>query len=547
MWLQKMHLKSSSLNKLCSLFGLLFLFSVVQAQTDTLEYSLTTPYNTLYTHLSYMQDDNFHPQIAATVFDAERYSTEEATNLAIELKQILDGRAIYIDLEDVPREPNYRDSVSGKARYYITDHYPELYLEKSGKRWLVANKSARKIDEWHKELYPLGTDKLLELFPKGGSKIMGLYTWQLVGLLILITISFVLHKVFTFIIEKILIQTIHRMGYKKLANEVIVPMAKPISFLVIFPLLILFVPVLQLPITMNRYVIYTLKAIWPVFAIVFFYRLVDIISIYLAKLADKTESTLDDQLVPLLRKVLKTFVVIVGGLFILDNLEFDITGLIAGISIGGLAFALAAQDTIKNFFGSLMIFVDRPFQVGDWITSGDVDGTVEEVGFRSTRIRTFRNSLMYIPNGVITNQMIDNHGLRVYRRFMTQIAVTYDTPPELIDVFVQGLKEIVKGHEKTRKDYFEIHLNDMGASSLNILFYIFFSVPSWTEELRARHEILLEIIKLADELGVNFAFPTQTLHVETFPEKIGNSPSYTKNTPELKKKLEQFLKSNPSK
>ncbi|MEQ8573519.1 MAG: mechanosensitive ion channel, partial [Fulvivirga sp.] len=133
-------------------------------------------------------------------------------------------------------------------------------------------------------------------------------------------------------------------------------------------------------------------------------------------------------------------------------------------------------------------------------------------------------------------------GLRKYRRFMTKIAMTYDTPPHLIDVFVEGLKKIVDNHPKTRKDYYEIHFNDMGASSLDVLFYIFFDVPSWTEELRSRHEVLLEIVKLADQLGVNFAFPTQTLHVESFPEKKSNSPEYTENSPELKKKLESFLK-----
>lgn len=509
---------------------------------DTLTYNLSTPYNTVLTHLEYLQDDNYHPKVAAKVFNPETIHKDNARQLAVELKQIYDGRGIYIDLEGIPRERDFRDTVSQKSRFYIVpEKYPDLYLEKVGKRWYYSNKTASKIDGWHKEVYAFGTDKLLEILPTGGSKYFGLYTWQLIGILILITAAFILHKLFTLVFEKLIIEVMVRFGYKRLADEVVIPVAKPISFLVIFPLLILFVPVLQLPITMSEYVIIGLRAIWPVFAIVFFYRLVDIVSLYFGRLADKTESTLDDQLVPLVRKVLKTFVVIVGGLFILDNLDFDITGLIAGISIGGLAFALAAQDTIKNFFGSLMIFVDRPFQVGDWITSGDVDGTVEEVGFRSTRIRTFRDSLMYIPNGVITNQMIDNHGLRVYRRFMTTLSLTYDTPSDRIEIFVEGLKEIVKKHDKTRKDYFEIHFNDMASSSLNILFYIFFKVPSWSEELRARHEVLLDIINLADRIGVNFAFPTQTLHVETFPEKKGNSPEYTESTPELKKKVEQFL------
>ncbi|UII32596.1 mechanosensitive ion channel family protein [Fulvivirga ulvae] len=533
---------------------ILFLFLIFNSAygqentRDTLEYSLVTPYNTILTHLGYLQDDNYHPGIAAKALNPEYAKGEKAEELAIMLKQILDGRGIMIDLDEVPRKSDFVDTVTNKRRYYLTKQFPELYVEKAGKRWYFSGRTIKSIPKWHKEVYPFGTDKLLKLLPSlGTTKILGLYVWQLMGVLILILLSFLLHKLFTFLFEKLIIQLLLKLGYQKLADEVVIPIAKPISFLVIFPFLIVLVPVLQLPITMSEYVILTLRAVWPIFAIVFFYRLVDIISIYLSKLADKTESTLDDQLVPLLRKVLKTFVVVVGGLFILDNLEFDITGLIAGLSIGGLAFALAAQDTIKNFFGSLMIFVDRPFQVGDWITSGDVDGSVEEVGFRSTRIRTFRNSLMYIPNGVITNQMIDNHGLRVYRRFMTTIALTYDTPPDLIEVFVEGLKEIVKNHPNTRKDYYEIHFNDMGDSSLNILFYIFFQVPSWTEELRSRHEVLLDIIRLAERIGVNFAFPTQTLHVETFPEKKGNSPVYTKNTAELKKTVEDFLASKKAK
>ncbi len=525
------------------LFSFTFSYGQVVEQ-DSLEYSLATPYDAIFTHLRYLQPDNYYPEISSKVLKNDRSDDKDIKELSIKLKQIFDGSAIYIDLDEVPRETNYKDTINNKSRYIPSKKYPEIYIEKYGNKWQYSSKSVSKIESLHKKVYPFGTDKLLEMLPptSGSFKILGLWGWQLLGIFILVIVCVVLHKVFTLIFEKIIIQVLLRMGYRRLADEVVIPVAKPISFLVIFPLLILFVPVLQLPINMSHYVMLSLRAIWPIFAIVFFYRLVDIFCMFLAKLADKTESTLDDQLVPLLRKVLKTFVVIVGGLFILDNLDFDITGLIAGLSIGGLAFALAAQDTIKNFFGSLMIFVDRPFQVGDWITSGDLDGTVEEVGFRSTRIRTFANSVMSIPNGVITNQMINNHGLRVYRRFMTNIAVNYDTPPAVIEAFVDGLKKIVESHPKTRKDYFEVHFNGMGAFSLDILFYIFFEVPTWSEELKARHEILLDIVRLADKLGVNFAFPTQTLHVETFPEKKGNSLEYTKNSPELKKKLEEFFK-----
>ena len=224
----------------------------------------------------------------------------------------------------------------------------------------------------------------------------------------------------------------------------------------------------------------------------------------------------------------------IGLLFILNNLNVNITALLAGLSIGGLALALAAQETIKNFFGSIMIFLDRPFQIGDWISSDGIDGTVEEVGFRSTRIRTFRNSVTSVPNGRLADLTIDNHGLRMYRRFNTHIAVTYDTPPEVISTFVEGLKKIVARHPFTRKDYYEIHLHEMGNSSLNILFYIFFQVPGWTEELTCRHQILLEVLKLAESMKVRFAFPTQTLHMETFPGQPSLTPESLEDMDALK-------------
>ena len=514
-----------------------------QSAADTL--NLSSPYFTIYTHLEYLQEDDYHPATSAATIHPDVENNRE--ELAIKLKQVLDGSGIVIDMDEIPRESDHYDSASNKYRYYLTDKFPELYVERIGDKWYYSKKSVQKINTWHQEVYPFGIDRLMNVLPKIGTrKILGLHIWQLVSILILISAAFLLHQLFSFLVERLIFQLLIRFGYKDLVHNVVMPVAKPISFLVIFPLLILLVPVLQLPLILNKYVILILRAVWPVFAIVFFYRLVDILSMYFTKMAERTESTLDDQLVPLLRKILKTFVVIVGAMFILDNLDFDITGLIAGISIGGLAFALAAQDTIKNFFGSLMIFVDRPFQVGDWITSGDVDGTVEEVGFRSTRIRTFRNSLMYIPNGVITNQTIDNHGLRKYRRFMTRIAVTYDTPPDLIDIFVDGLKKLVDNHPQTRKDFYEIHFNDMGASSLEILFYIFFDVPTWSEELRARHDVLLSVMRLASELGINFAFPTQTLHVETFPEKIGNSPKYERDPVKLRQIVDKFFTDSKS-
>lgn len=528
---------------------------VAFGQSDTTKldvvsgYSVNSPYQAVFTHLKNLQDETYQPEVAANVFHSDDISQRErAQEYALKLKRVLDGKGIFIEMGELPQEEDYLDSTTHKHRYYIDrTSLPELYLVKKNNGWYYSKSTINSIDRWYKEVYPLGTDILVEVFPHSGTKYLGLYLWQIVGLFVIILIGFVIHKVFTLLFEKIILNLLHKVGYVRLADEVVRPTAKPISYLFIFYLLILFVPVIQLPIGINKYVVLLLTSVWPIFAIIFFYRVVDIFSIYLKKLASKTESNLDDQLVPLARKILKTFVIAIGVLFILDNLDVNITRILTGLSIGGLAFALAAQDTIKNFFGSLMIFIDKPFQVGDWITSGDVDGTVEEVGFRSTRVRTFRNSVISVPNGALADRMVDNHGLRAYRRFHTQLALTYDTPPGLIKIFVEGLREIVKNHPNTRKDYYEIYLNEMAGSSLNVMFYIFFEASSWSDELKGRHEILLSIIEFANEVGVNFAFPTQTLHMETFAGKMGNSPTYESDLQLLKEKTKEFLSANKAK
>lgn len=509
------------------LFVLLCSVSILSKAQDSVYVDLSSPFGAIKTHLYYLQEEHYDKGLAAIPFHREGISQERAEKSAIMLRQILDGEGTYIEMDLIPKDPDYYDSTKNKHQYLLTKKHPQIYVERIKGQWYYSKRTLAAIEDLHKEVFRFGIGRLLELLPKmGGQKIMGLHLYQYIGVLILALISVVIHKVSSYLFERIITQMVLKAGYEKLADHFLSPVAKPISIFVIILLLVILLPVLQLPPDTAQYIVLTLKALLPLFGTIVFYRIVDILTMYLEHLAQKTQSTLDDQLVPLLRKALKTFVVVIGTLFILQSLNIPIIPLLTGLSIGGLAFALAAQDTIKNFFGSLMIFIDRPFQIGDWITSGEIDGSVEEVGFRSSRIRTFRNSLMYVPNSKLADSTIDNHGMRQYRRFYTQIAVTYDTPPELIEAFVQGLRKMVEKHPDTRKDYYNIYFNDMVSFSLNIMFYIFFEVPDWPAELKARHEILMEILKLGKQLEVNFAFPTQTLHMENFPGKPSLSPVY---------------------
>ena len=238
-----------------------------------------------------------------------------------------------------------------------------------------------------------------------------------------------------------------------------------------------------------------------------------------------------------------------GVILILQNNGYNVASLIAGLGIGGLAIALAARDTLANFFGSVTIFVDKPFRIGDWIKVAGVEGTVEEVGFRSTRIRTFYNSLVSVPNSNISNNEVDNLGLREYRRLLTTLNLTYSTTPEQMEAFVEGIKAIVKSNPHFRQDFYEVHFNAFGAHSLDVMIYVFFKVPDWSTELQQKHNFFLEVLKLAKEVGVEFAFPTQTLHVDSFHKDEPRQVGETKTEEELASSVIEFgpngTKSNP--
>lgn len=516
---------------------------VLEDTTDHNNFS--SPYHTVYTFFYNLNEPNFNPEVAAKALNMSGSEGEDAGALAVKLKQVFDGKGVFVQMNTVPNVADYRDTVRNGKQVYVFDELllPAVYLEKIGDRWKFSSATVKNIKTLHQEIYRFGTAKLLDILPRMGNQgYFGLYLWQLISIFLLVLMVFTSHKFFTFLIDRLFYYFLIKSGYGQIAKQYLLPVARIISIYFIILLLAIFIPVLQLPIHVVAWITLLLNTAKPFIVTIIFYKLVDVFSAYIGRMADKTTSTLDDQLVPLVRKTLKAFVIVIGSLFILKyGLRIDIVPFLTGLSIGGLAFALAAQDTLKNFFGSIMIFIDKPFQVGDWITSGEVDGTVEEVGFRSTRVRTFRNSLVYIPNGKIADATVDNHGLRKYRRFYATITITYDTPPELIEVFLAGLRKIVQNHPKTRKDYYNIYLNNLSAYSLDIMFYVFFKVPSWPEELKAREELILAAIRLANELGVRFAFPTQTLHMETFPEKSGFTPIHEGDKATYQKRLDAFI------
>lgn len=267
--------------------------------------------------------------------------------------------------------------------------------------------------------------------------------------------------------------------------------------------------------TLNKHLTNLTILVLGYFIIKLFYLAVDAFGQVFMNYAKQTDSTMDDMLAPFITKSLKVFVVIVGFLLTIQNMGINVMSILAGLGLGGLALALAAQDTAANLFGSITIFLDQPFKVGDWVKIQDVEGTVEEIGFRSTRIRTFYNSLIAIPNSIVAKEKLDNMGVRPLRRIRHNFGLNYSTPPHKIEEFCEAVRYIIMQDEKVVKDSVTVVFNGYLDSSLNVLVNFHLSVHETPEELSRQQRILLDILAMAAQIDVNFAFPSRTVYLQS--------------------------------
>jgi len=247
----------------------------------------------------------------------------------------------------------------------------------------------------------------------------------------------------------------------------------------------------------------------------FLLNLVRLLDERLRRWAAATESTIDDMLAPLVGKTLRIFIGAIGTVVILQNLTgVQIGPLLASLGIGGLAVALAAKDTIGNFFGTLTILFDKPFQIGERIVIEGQDGTVEAVGFRSTRLRTLAGNLVTIPNEKVVNSVLENIGKRPNIRWLTHIGLPYDTPPEKVEQAVAILRELLENHEGMHPDWPpRVYFNGFNDWSLNITVVLWYHPPDWWAYQAWLQQTCLQIMRRFAAEGIEFAFPSQTVYL----------------------------------
>ncbi len=217
--------------------------------------------------------------------------------------------------------------------------------------------------------------------------------------------------------------------------------------------------------------------------------------------------------VPAGRKVVKGVILLIAFVAILDSFGFSVTALIAGLGVGGIAVALAAQKTIENLFGGISLYGDRPVGVGDFCRFGDKIGTVEEIGIRSTRVRTLDRTVITIPNAEFSNLQLENYAKRDRMRLFAMIGVRYETTPEQLRYILVEIRKLLYAHERVTPDPARIRFVGFGAYSLDLEIFAYVDTSDWNEFLGIREDIYLRIMDIIEASGTGFAFPSQTLYL----------------------------------
>ena len=369
-------------------------------------------------------------------------------------------------------------------------------------------------------------DFLMQKLPFGGN--LGL---TLAFTLFILLLAFLLTKPLKFIVRKILYTVCHKSPFLK--KYIVSQVEKPLemmSMALLYLIVLHFMPPLWkslggIPLFLSSPIVggirIFIKLIVGSGLVWISYNLVDEgLSLFLSRFFKEQSPYFKNHFFPFINRFVKIIVLCFGSLLVLQSLGVNVVSLMAGLGLGGVALALAAKDSASNILAYINLMLDRPFSVGDWICFKDMEGTVMEVGLRSSKIKTFYDSVVTVPNATLTADHIDNMGKRKARRTRVYLGLNYDTDPKKLEHFMEGVKNILKTSPIVKQDYFQVYFTELGESGLKIIMNFFLLVNSWEEELKEKQNIFMAVLKLAKTQGIRFAFPTQSLHIESHTKKV---------------------------
>lgn len=230
---------------------------------------------------------------------------------------------------------------------------------------------------------------------------------------------------------------------------------------------------------------------------------------------EKTSFKIDEILIPFLSRTIQFIIIAISISVILQEFDYEIGGFITGLGLGGLAFSLAAKDALSNLFGGIVIITEKPFTIGDWIMTPNVEGTVEDISFRSTKVRTFAQALVTVPNARLADEYITNWSKMGKRQITFNVRLTYDTPKETIEYVVRAIKELLKNHPEIHQETIFVNVDQYKEYGLDIFLYFFTKTTDWGEYLEIREEINLKILDIIDQADAEIAIPSRKLYKQT--------------------------------
>ena len=510
-----------------------------EPEAPTVPESLASPRATMGTFLVAMNEGN--AALARSTLDLSGLDgivrNQEGDRLAAALWDVI-NRTRYVVLERIP------DAPSGDAYEFARydDRYAIVIARQSDGAWRFSSETVAQIDEvfsyvreqgWDVKRDPTGrrlqsVDLMRanpalwlreQMPPSLLQPYLGVELYNYLGILALLVVAFVaglLIRLLTYVVVKSTLRLEEEVVDKKKRKSI----GRSFSLVVNVALIGAGLPYLELPIWFFNPFLWVLKLLSAIGWYWFLSTLWDVFVAVVAHRAGERRRSTQRVVVPVVGKFGRFFIAIGVIVFFIAQFGYNVSALLAGLGIGGLVFALAAKDSVENLFGSITILMEMPFGVGDWVRIGEIDGTVEEINLRSTRIRTFEDSLITMPNSRMITSHVENYGARRRRRLKTTLGITYDTPPAKVEAFCERIGEMLKEHPKIWDDKRFVFFNDYGASTLDVMLYCFIEAPTWDEELEIRDEVLRRVLVIAEEMGVEFAFPTTTMRIAGDSSKL---------------------------
>jgi MscS family membrane protein len=344
-------------------------------------------------------------------------------------------------------------------------------------------------------------------------ELLGALLWQKVLVAFAVLLFFLLLRgIFVRYVLRSILKLMHNAG-TELGAEIIASLEKPFkAFFVILGIYFACVA-LSLSPNLNLLILKLLRASVIVLIAWSFYNLLSH-SFLLESIGQKIDINIDKILIPFLIKFFKFLTVALALIIIAQEWGYDVSGFIAGLGLGGLAVALAAKDALANIFGGIVIITDKPFSIGDWIYTPSVEGTVEDMSFRSTKIRTFANALVTVPNSVLANEPVTNWSRMGKRRVTFNFGVRYGTPKESLEKCMQEIRVMLENHPAVHPDVIMVRFEGFSESSLGILVYYFTKTIIWAEHLATKEEINFKIMEILQQEGVSFALPSRNVYLK---------------------------------